>query len=416
MEEEVLASITELYGSVEALKLPKSDEFNKIPADANNPITAEKVELGKLLFHETELGIDAKLNRGRKTYSCASCHHAKAGFQSGNLQGIGEGGIGFGFNGDTRVANPLYALDSIDVQPIKSPTILNVAYQEVMLWNGQFGANGINSGTEDQWTENTPKAKNHLGFDGVETQAIAGMGVHRLNVDETICSDDNYKPLFDAAFPNIEENERYTLLNAALAIAAYERTVLPTKAPFQEFLNGEEDAMTNKELEGAKLFFGKAKCYQCHSGPALTSMEFYALGMNDFKDEEIIKTVDENTRKGRGGFTKNDADNYKFKVPTIYNLKGNVFLGHGGSFNNVREIIEYKNEGIPENNLVPNSQLSSRFKPLELTETEISQLTLFVENALFDPDLNRYVPTETPMGSHCFPNSDEQSKEDMGCN
>jgi cytochrome c peroxidase len=79
----------------------------------------------------------AHMNDGMYTYSCASCHHVDAGFQSGLKQGIGEGGLGFGVHGEGRIKNAMYPESELDVQPIRTPTTLNVAYQEVMLWNGQ---------------------------------------------------------------------------------------------------------------------------------------------------------------------------------------------------------------------------------------------------------------------------------------
>lgn len=415
LETEVRDELKDQFGSLAALTLPNSTDYRAIPNDPNNVLSAEKVALGKLLFHETELGIAAKVEEGSRTYSCASCHHAKAGFQSGMLQGIGEGGVGFGLIGEARIANDLYPIDSVDVQPIRSPTILNTAYQEVMLWNGQFGATGANAGTEANWTAGTPKEKNNLGFEGLEIQAIAGAGVHRLNVSPEICDNGPYKELFDAAFPDDSDEERYSLLNAALAIAAFERTVLANEAPFQRFLKGESGRMSDDELKGAQLFFGKANCVACHSGPGLNGMEFHSLGMDDFNDSEIIGQVDAGTKKGRGGFTLNPEDDFKFKVPTLYNLKDVSFLGHGGSFSSIREVLAYKNNAIAENAAVPSNKISPLFTPLDLNDEELGQLTVFIENALYDTNLSRYVPEVTPMGSACFPNSDDQSKIDMGC-
>ncbi len=415
LENEVRNHLTLLVGSLDALILPDSDEYTKIPNDPKNLISREKVNLGKFLFHETELGIDAKIDTGLRTYSCASCHHATAGFQSGMKQGIGEGGWGFGSIGEARIANLEYAVDSIDVQPIRSPTILNTAYQDVMLWNGQFGATGTNEGTEANWSEGTPKANNNLGFQGLEIQAVAGMGVHRLNVGPEIVGQGPYKELFDAAFPDIDESERYSLVNASLAVAAFERTVLSNEAPFQQFLRGEKGKMSEEELKGAQLFFGKGKCYECHSGPGLNGMDFHALGMNDLTGNDVIGTVDNVTARGRGGFTNNTADDYKFKTPTLYNLKDVEFLGHGGSFSTVRSVIEYKNNAIAENSEVPLGSLSDKFAPLNLSVMEIDQLTRFIENSLYDANLARYVPAVTPMGSTCFPNADKQSKIDLGC-
>lgn len=407
--------ITGLYGSKRGLIQPSETDFNAIPSDLNNPITAEKVELGKMLYHETMIAKNANMDDGMNTYSCASCHHVDAGFQSGIKQGIGEGGLGFGSFGEGRIKNPIYVESDLDVQPIRTPTILNVAFQKVMLWNGQFGATGVNEGTESAWTVGTPKEANTLGFEGVETQAIAGLDVHGLKIEEDYIINSSYKDLFDNAFPDIEENQRYTKLNAALAIAAYERTLLPNKAPFQNWLRGNISAMEYDETEGAKLFFGKAQCFSCHSGPGLNGMGFHALGMRDLEGSEIMTIIDEATQKGRGGFTGNSDDNYKFKTPQLYNLKDVQFFGHGGSFQSVKEVIEYKNQANSENEMVLQDQLSSNFVPLNLTEIEIDQLTLFIENGLYDDNLQRYVPENIPSGN-CFPNADSNSSADLGCN
>lgn len=406
--------LIELYGSKLYLLQPLENDFIAIPSDINNPVTEAKVELGKLLYHETMIASNAHSNEGMYTYSCASCHHVDAGFQSGLKQGIGDGGLGFGSHGEGRIKNSLYPEEELDVQPIRTPTTLNVAFQQVMLWNGQFGAIGPNSGTESQWTVNTPKETNMLGFEGVETQAIAGLDVHRLSIEGIDLINSTYKELFDNAFPEIIENERYSKINAGLAIAAYERTLLPNQAPFQNWLRGDNNAMELEEIEGAKIFFGKANCYQCHSGPALNDMNFHALGMRDLEGDEIITVVDEATKKGRGGFTGNSEDDYKFKTPQLYNLKDVQFFGHGGSFNTIKEVVEYKNEAISENSIVPQDRLSSLFVPLNLTSTEINQLALFLERSLYDSNLQRYVPDVLPSGN-CFPNADYMSSSDLGC-
>merc|ERR1711916_164234 len=204
--------------------------------DPNNPLSAEKVELGQLLFHETALaqnGVNVDL---AGTWSCASCHQARAGFKSGVLQGIAEGGEGFGMAGEARVLVEGFDKDSADptlvpdVQPLTSPTILNTAYQEVMLWNGQFGnvvGGFVNIGLSDDVlaTPGTPKAENDRQLAGVEIQAVAGLGVHRLKVvDNTVLQTNaTYQALFDAAYPDGSSD---VLEDAAKAIAAYERTVL----------------------------------------------------------------------------------------------------------------------------------------------------------------------------------------------
>lgn len=400
-------------------KFPASNDFENIPQDPKNPITAEKVALGQLLYHETGLALNPMKEISEGTYSCASCHFASAGFQAGRFQGISDGGIGFGINGEGRVKGALYDGSEVDVQPIRTPSAMNGAYQKLMLWNGQFGATGVNIGTESEWTPDTPKEINTLGFEGLETQAIAGLGVHRMEVNpEFFTKYPVYRELFDQAFSRTDFAERYTVKNAGLAIAAYERTLLANEAPFQKWLRGNELALTDLEKEGAILFFGKANCGNCHSGPALNQMEFYSYGMKNLEDcpEETFQTSSiSGENLGRGGFTKNSDDNYKFKVPQLYNLADSPFLGHGASFRSIKEVVVYKNNGVAESSSVPTSQLADDFVPLNLTDDEVYAISAFLENGLHDPNLKRYEPESLPSGN-CFPFNDPLAANELGCN
>ena len=404
-------------GSLDHFVLPESDDYARIPQDANNPLSREKVELGKLLFHETGLGLAPKHAISREGFSCASCHFAGAGFQANRVQGIGDGALGFGANGEGRARGMMYDRAELDVQPLRSPSAMNLAYQKNLLWSGQFGGTHLNEGTEAQWTPGTPKEVNALGFEGLETQAIAGLGVHRLQPEgEFFEKYPDYRPLYDAAFPERDAEERYSLEATGLAIGAYERTLLANQAPFQEWLAGDMRALSAQEKEGAILFFTKAKCATCHNGPALANMEFHALGMKDLIDcpEEIFKVEAGSTQRGRGEFTGNAADDHKFKVPQLYNLSDSPFYGHGSSLRTLEEVIAYKNEARPENERVPTKQLSPHFEPLGLDGDEIAAIAAFLREGLRDPDLRRYEPSSLPSGN-CFPNNDPLSKQDLGC-
>lgn len=293
--------------------LPESTDFAAIPQDPRNPLTAEKVALGRLLFHEPALLASPKTPNGASSSSCAACHQARAGFQAGVRQGIGEGGSGFGAKGEGRVPAAGADLSLIDVQPLRSPSAMNGAWQPNQLWNGQFGATHLNVGTEARWTAGTPKAKNLLGFEGLETQAIAGQDVHRLNV-AGISNNPRYQALFAAAFPSEPAATRINQVNAGLAIAAFERTLLSNKAPFQRWLRGNASAMSKAQLQGAVLFFGKAQCVSCHTGPALNSMAFTVLGMGDLLGSDVVGSdPTKPDHLGRGGFTGRDVDLYAFK-------------------------------------------------------------------------------------------------------
>lgn len=404
-------------GKADYFKLPESNDFSKIPSDPNNPLTAEKVELGRLLFHETGLAVHAKDGTHMETFSCASCHHAQAGFQAGVVQGIGDGGLGFGAAGEGRMMDPIYVEDSVDVQPIRTPSAMNSAYQMVMLWNGQFGGTGPNVGTEAQWTPGTPKETNELGFEGIETQAIAGLKVHRMEIDEELMQSLGYFTKFNDVFSDRPEAERCTKETAGLAIAAYERTLLANRAPFQLWLRGYTQAMSEQEKIGAIHFFETAQCGNCHTGPALNSMAFHGYGMLDLSDNDlsiINRNDNASENRGRGGFTGNPVDNYKFKVPQLYNLLSSPHYGHGGNFHSLSEVVDYKNQGVKENMEVPDGQLAPDFQPLGLTENQVEAITAFLTTGLYDAELQRYTPVSIPSGN-CFPNNDTASRQDLGC-
>ena len=425
-----------------AFTLPDKDDLAGIPQDPANPITREKVTLGRFLYHDTATGTEATDPERTQTWSCASCHHVKAGFKAGIPQGIGEGGTGFGNDGSKRVLQP--GLDATapkgssklpDVQPLTSPTVLNTAYQDVMLWNGSFGNSpgGINRHSEKLATAGPEEVKaNTFGLSGLETQVLAGTRVHRLRFDNNsiLQTNSEYSYLYKKAFPGgytgyVPDNGTLATaadLGAAKAIAAYERIILSNLAPFQKWLKGDQWAMSKQQLRGANLFFGEADCVSCHTGPALSSQVgasademFFAIGFNDFDTShpQIHGNVDQATRHGRGGFTGNAADNYKFKIPQLYNLTDTNVFGHGASFKSVREVVNYKNQAVAQN---PASvdHLSDKFQPLGLSHTEIDDLVAFLEQGLYDASLDRYVPYKVPS-DQCFPVADFQSVIDLGC-
>lgn len=402
---------------IEFFKMPSSEQLESIPQDSKNRITKAKVTLGKQLFYETALGSKPEVKTGglKFTYSCASCHVPQAGFQFGGRQAIGDGGSGFGVKGEERGKHENYRERELDVQARKSPSVLNSAYQKVMFWDGQFGAKANNIGTDMEWREGTPMEVNLLGFEGLESQAIAGFKVHRMSLtDSFLIANKEYSVLFDEAFPEKEKANGYSDTTAALAIAAYERTLMTDKSPFQLWLKGEEQVMTAPEIDGALLFFGKGGCFNCHTGPALNSDTFHALGMDELKGEGTFKTRGvKSERLGRGGFTKKEDDMYKFKVPQLYNLSDANHFGHGATFNSVREVVGYINKAAPQNKEIYDNQLSPLFLPLNLSDKEIDLITLFIEKSLYDPYLSRYVPQKLISGN-LFPVADKKSLSSSG--
>jgi cytochrome c peroxidase len=405
-------------GTLNDYILPDGSNLAGVPAGIGNPLTPEKVELGKLLFFETALGRDALDASHLRTFSCSTCHVPEAAFTAGTAQGIADGGLGFGTFGSGRVMDHTYAEEDIDAQGARPLSMLGVAYVTNSMWAGRFGSTGANAELEHLWGVFDPTTEvNHLGLEGLEAQNIESTIAHRMSTDAFLLDTLGYRRLFNRAFPSFEGEARYGRVAMSFALSAYIRTLLPSKAPWQQWLRGDKDALTEEQKEGARLFFGKAGCYRCHNGPALNGNTFHAVGVNDLIDipgGARRTSIDDPRNLGRGDFTRRQEDLYKFKVPQVYNTKDMPFYFHGSSKDDLRAVVEYFNDGVPENDRVPQANISDFFHPLNLTETEIDQLTEFLAEGLYDADLYRFVP-EQVLSGNCFPNSDEQSKADMGC-
>ena len=411
---------TSKTGSHNGYILPSSSDYSSLPnQDPKNPVTAEKVALGKMLFFETGIGLEPKYPVSKQAYSCSSCHIPERGFTAGRFQGIADGAVGFGVSGEKRKKNPYYEGSEVDAQGARPLPVINTAYVTNALWAGTFGSFDVNEGTESVWSQDTLVEINYKGLMGLEANNERALIVHRQLINKAITDSLGYTAMFDAAFPDIPESERYTRQTAAFAIAAYFRTILTNEAPFQQWLKGDLTAMTDQQKEGALLFFGKAGCVSCHNSPSLNSSPhlFFSLGVyNHYQTGYGVFRTDRHDKRnlGRGGFTGREEDMNQFKVPQLYNLKDFGFYFHGASKTSIRDVVEYFNNGIPENRDIPASQVTTLFRPLHLTEQEMDDLTEFLENGLYDANLVRYKPTQV-MSGNCFPNNDLQSRMDMGC-
>ncbi|MGI0498236.1 cytochrome-c peroxidase [Limnospira platensis CENA597] len=382
--------------------LPDSENLSAIPFDPQNELTKEKIDLGQMLFHETALSINPINSKHWQEASCASCHFAEAGFRSNLPQALGTGGIGAG---KLRHPDPDAFPAEIDKQNILAPSVLNSAYQKAMLWNGRAGSTGVNG--KEKLIQSFDI--NRFKLDGLETQAISAMNVHKLGT-AAIALIPEYQKLFASAFPDrpYVGSEVEDLKRAGLAIAAYERTLLSNEAPFQKWLKGNKMAMSKNQIRGAITFFSSS-CVHCHTGPNLARDEFYAVGFDDHPKDWTGLNL------GRGTATQRAKDDFKFKVPQLYNLIDSSPYGHGASFTTVRQIVEYFNNAKPQKMEAKYSgNLSIFFKPLNLTNKQVDDLTYFVETGLRDPNLIRYVPSKIPS-SLCFPNNDDLSRKQLNC-
>ncbi len=407
-------------GSYQGYIMPSSTDYASLPnQDPKNPVTAEKVALGKMLFFETGIGLEPKYPVSKQAYSCSSCHIPERSFTAGRFQGIADGAVGFGISGEKRKKNPYYDGSEVDAQGARPLPVINTTYVTNALWAGTFGSFGVNTGTESVWSQDTLVEINYKGLMGLEANNERALIVHRQLINKQITDSLGYTAMFDEAFPEIPESERYTRQTAAFAIAAYFRTILTNEAPFQNWLKGDVTAMTEQQKRGALLFFGKAGCVSCHNSPSLNSDPhlFFSLGVNNHYQTgySVFRTDSHDKRNlGRGGFTGREEDMNQFKVPQLYNLKDFGFYFHGASKTSLKDVVEYFNNGIPENKDIPGTQITPLFRPLHMTQDEMDDLTEFLTNGLYDPNMLRYKP-ELTMSGNCFPNNDLQSRMDMGC-
>lgn len=415
LDEEVLSVVQNNAPSndISYYIMPESGDYASLPnQDPNNPITQSKVNLGRMLFFETGLAQHPNDDACYETYSCATCHVPSKGFLPGRAQGIADGASGFGYQGSNRAVLSQYTSSQIDAQGTRPLTVMNSTYVTNTLWSGTFGANDQNVGTEEHWTGLA--SVNHTGLNGLEAQNIENFELHRMDINDKVLDGFAYRQVFDFAFPDVPVAERYSTLTASYALSAYLRTLLTNEAPFQAFLKGDTEALTESQKYGAMLFFGKARCASCHNSPSLGKMDFYALGAADLYEIGGLNTSADDPRiLGRGAFTSTEEDMFKFKVPQLYNLQTYETFFHGSSKKSIEEVVDYKILAQSENALVPDAMMA--ISPIQLSGLERDQLIDFLSNGLYDDNMERYVPSGVLSGN-CFPNNDAQSRIDIGCN
>jgi cytochrome c peroxidase len=274
MDQGLLSKAQQSFGPLP--KLMESDQ---------NPVTPEKVRLGKTLFYETRISIDG-------TVSCVRCHPFSLYGADGLRVSIG--------NHDK-------------VNPRNAPTVLNAASQISAHWIGNRAS------VEDQAKQSVigPPAFGMIKYEDVE---------NRLKKYK------EYVELFKKAFP--VDKEPVTVDNFAKAIGAFERTLV-TPSPFDSYLNGKKTALTIGQKMGLKQFIDMG-CGGCHSGTYLGGQMYQKFGIV----EPYWKyTKSEKIDEGRFVVTKKEADKYVFKVPVLRNVAKTLPYFHDGSVDSLATAI-----------------------------------------------------------------------------
>jgi cytochrome c peroxidase len=253
------------------------------PAVSDNPITQEKIDLGKALFFDPRLSASG-------VFSCNSCHNLATGGDD-NL----ETSIGHGWQKGPR----------------NSPTALNAVFNEAQFWDGR---------AEDLKAQ----AKGPIQA-GVEMANTPGQVV------QTLKSMPKYVEWFTAAFPG--EADPVTFDNMAKAIEAFEATLI-TPAAFDAYLNGDDGAMSMEQKQGLALFIDKG-CASCHSGINLGGNGYYPFGLIEKPGAEVLPEND----KGRFAVTATADDSYVFRAAPLRNVTLTAPYFHSGKVWNLRQAV-----------------------------------------------------------------------------
>jgi cytochrome c peroxidase len=281
-----------------------------VPAD--NPITAEKVSLGRRLFFDSRLSGDG-------TLSCASCHEPKRAFTDGRSVALGIGGQRGRRN---------------------SPTLINRA------WGSSFFLDGRARSLEDL------AVRPILDPAELGSTAPAVLSLARSSYRS------RFRTAFDAE-PSLEL--------IAKALASYLRTIVDGNSAFDRFAAGDESALTTSARRGLTLFFGKAGCGQCHSGPNLTDEDFHNTG--------VAWRTGVLTDEGRAGVSGAPADRGAFKTPTLREISRTAPYMHDGSLTSLHQVIEYYDTGG-----ATNLMLDPRLRALHLSAVEKADLEAFLNS------------------------------------
>ncbi|MCH8322228.1 MAG: cytochrome-c peroxidase [Proteobacteria bacterium] len=323
------------------------------PIPADNPMTPEKVELGKKLFWEGRLS-------GNGSMACVMCHQPDLGWGTG-------GPISFGYPGSMHWRN--------------SQTILNSAYYNKLFWDGSV-------------TSLESQAKAAAGG------AVGGNGDGSMMEMKL-----RFVPEYVAAFKEVFGTDWPHIAQAWQAIAAFERTIVtdPAKVPFDRYLAGDESALSNVEKRGMELFNGKAGCISCHNGALASDQRFYNLGVPaapEFNDDPLFQITLrwELYQKGvpeevyRAGSddpglylkTKRPEDKGKFRTPSLRELNWTDPYMHNGVFATLTEVVEFYDAGGGKGNVI--------LKPLGLTDSEKAELIAFLTSLSMNEPLTMEEP------------------------
>jgi cytochrome c peroxidase len=325
-----------------------------ISVPENNPVTIEKIALGRKLFFDRRLSFNG-------TMSCGMCHIPEQGFTNNELA------TSIGVEGRSLRRN--------------APTILNAAYSKHMFLDGR------------EVSLEKQAALPFLAHDEMANPSAESLLTKLAGLPD-------YSEMFVEAFGGRPSMERI-----AKAIASWERTLLAADAPFDRWHYGRDsEALTPTQKRGFVLFAGKGKCNRCHSVneefALFTDQSFHNTGIGYRRDVEevrskspvlveispnvfvpvarkVVQQVGQSRRADQGRFevTHEPNDKWRFKTPTLRNVALTAPYMHDGSLRTLKDVVRYYNRGG-----VSNWNLDPLLKPLNLNDSEINDLVAFLRS------------------------------------
>ena len=293
-----------------------------IPSD--NPVTKGKVELGKQLFFDKRLSKNDSI-------ACADCHRVDEGWSDPRTNSIGFACIPTERN---------------------SQSILNAGYSTFLFWDGR------SMSLEDQAVIPITNP-DEMGMDSLD------------EVVEKISKIKGYTDQFDLVF-----DDGITSKNIGDAISAFERTLVGGNSPYDQFVNGDQTALSESAMRGKEVFFNQGHCNACHSGPLFTDNGFHNIGVGHDGDQaaEDRWDMDDN---GRFKVTGRKGDTGSFKTPSLRDIHLTAPYMHGGQFETLEEVVEFYDRGGEKN-----PQLDEEMFPLKLTDQQKTDLVEFLRVGL----------------------------------
>lgn len=295
------------------------------------PRSDAAVDLGRHLFFDPRLVPS-------EDQSCSSCHSPHAAFADNVALDL------TGHKGWSRAKR-------------NSPTIYNLTDAPVVHWDGRTPA-GQCFTPEDSGTETC--------LEPLESQAFKSMRSRKVYEGflPKVMAEPAYLAMFKQAFP---PNGEVTHLNMALAIAAFERTLVSNASAYDKYLAGDLSALMIEAQRGLAIYEGKGNCMACHNGPNLTDWQFHNIGVDSDDEGRGAKMKDEDGKvEFRGAF----------KTPGLRNVALTAPYMHDGSVGTLEGVVEFYDRGGDRDD-----NLSPLIEPLSLTDREKWDLIAFL-NAL----------------------------------